>query len=77
MLNRFTLHFAICLTAMVSAGVGAAHVKLLAGLETPPVAARTLQMRENEAADKFVAVANLACGRALKSEKSFSQLRYY
>ena len=67
----------LCLTAMVNAGLGAAHVnKLLSGLEIPPVATRTLQMREQEVTDNFVAIANATCGRALSQEKSFHQARY-
>jgi hypothetical protein len=62
---------------MVNAGLGAAYVnKLLTGMEIPPVAARTLQMREPEVTDNFVAIANATCGRALNQEKSFLQPRY-
>jgi hypothetical protein len=49
---------------------------MISGLKIPPVAARTLQMKEQGViTNNFVAIINATCGRALNEERSFHQPR--
>lgn len=55
--------------AMINAGIGATHVnKLLAGLEILPIHTRTLKIREVEAHDKFMSIAETSCQKAIEEE---------